>query len=71
MRVVWIGGARNVERLGFLVDGQVYDLPDDVAGSLLEQGKAELPPVEKPLPRPVPKFDKFSDKPAARSEGKE
>ena len=53
MRVVWIGGARNVEGIGVPVGGQVYDWPDHVAASLIEQGHAEL---AKPEPAPTSDF---------------
>lgn len=48
MRVVYIGDARNIEGVGMLAAGTVYDLPDHVAASLMEQGRAELPPPPKP-----------------------
>lgn len=39
MKVKWIGGARSVPGIGQPVDGTVYDLPEEMAESLLEQGK--------------------------------
>ena len=40
MKVRWQGGPRAVFRIGTPTDGEVYDWPDDVALSLIEQGKA-------------------------------
>jgi hypothetical protein len=65
MRVVWIGGARNVEGIGMPCDGLVYDWPDHVAASLIEQGKAELAPPDPPV-RPAA----FVPKPAKPVVGK-
>jgi hypothetical protein len=48
MRVVYIGDARTIVGVGMLCAGEVYDLADDIAASLIEQGKAELPPAPKP-----------------------
>ncbi len=52
MRVVYIGDARTIVGVGMLCAGEVYDLADDIAASLIEQGKAELAPAPlKPAPR--------------------
>lgn len=40
MRVRWVGGARTIAGIGMPVDGAVYDWPDQLAASLVEQGKA-------------------------------
>jgi hypothetical protein len=45
MRVVYIGDARQIPGIGMPCAGQVYDWPEDVAASLIEQGKAEPAPV--------------------------
>jgi hypothetical protein len=44
MKVRWIGDARCVEGIGQPIKGQVYDLPNTVAASLIEQGKAVAVP---------------------------
>lgn len=56
MRVRWIGDARIVPGIGMPIAGQVYDLPDEMAASLVEQGKAVVAPppvVLKPATKPA------------------
>jgi hypothetical protein len=66
MRVVYIGDARTISGIGMPCAGQVYDWPDDVAASLIEQGKAELAPPARPAPKLA-----SDPKPALRPAGKE
>lgn len=49
MRVRYIGDARVISGVGMLAAGVDYDLPDDVAASLCEQGRAVL--VAKAAPK--------------------
>lgn len=55
MRVRYIGDARTIVGFGMPIAGTVYDWPDDMAASLIEQGKAELVVDPPPAPRIVPK----------------
>lgn len=52
MRVRWIGDARAVPDLGISCGpGEVYDLPEAAAASLIEQGRCVLEPVRESAPR--------------------
>lgn len=41
MKIKWIGGKRYVPRVGILQEGDVRNLPEDIARGFVKQGLAE------------------------------